>query len=50
MSSENRIHSREAAFHDAWASSTLLEDIRVRECFEAPTSIENRFILSRMNP
>ena len=50
MSSENKIHSREVAFHDAWAGSTLLEDIQVRECFEAPTSIENRFILSRIGP
>lgn len=39
---------REVAFHDAWASSTKLEDVLVHECFEAPTALENRFILSRM--
>ncbi|HKF52526.1 MAG TPA: class I SAM-dependent methyltransferase [Candidatus Acidoferrales bacterium] len=39
---------REAEFHDAWASSTKIDDILVRECFEAPTALENRFILSRM--
>ena len=44
------IHSREAAFHDAWACNTPLEDVLVRECFEAPTAVENQFILSRMGP
>lgn len=39
---------REAVFHDAWASNTNLDDILVRECFEAPTALENRFILSRI--
>ena len=39
---------REAEFHDAWASSTDIDDVLVRECFEAPTAIENQFILSRM--
>ena len=42
------LHEREAAFHDAWASSTELAEVRVRECFEAPTALENKFILSRM--
>src|SRR5579862_2218432 len=42
------LHDREAVFHDAWASSTKLEDVLVRECFEAPTALENRFILDRM--
>lgn len=41
-------HSREAVFHDAWASGTAIEDVQVRECFEARTAPENRFILSRM--
>jgi SAM-dependent methyltransferase len=40
--------NREAAFHDAWAKSTPLEDVLVRECFEAPTALENRFILERI--
>ncbi len=48
MTSETIPHQREAAFHDAWASSTKLEDVLVRECFEAPTALENQFILSRM--
>ena len=43
-------HDREAAFHDAWADGTPLEKVRVRECFEAPTALENRFILHRMGP
>jgi SAM-dependent methyltransferase len=42
------IHQREADFHDDWASHTPLEDVQVRECFEAPTAMENRFILARM--
>ncbi len=46
--SESDLHSREAAFHDAWASDTELSDILVRECFEAPTAMENQFILRRM--
>ena len=41
---------REAAFHDEWANSTRLEDVLVRESFEAPTALENQFILSKMGP
>jgi 2-polyprenyl-3-methyl-5-hydroxy-6-metoxy-1,4-benzoquinol methylase len=47
MTPEAIAHQRETAFHDEWAASTPLEEIRVRECFEAPTAIENRFILNR---
>lgn len=39
---------REATFHDGWASSIRLEDVLVRECFEAPTTMENQFILRQM--
>jgi len=39
---------REAHFHDAWARSTALDEVLVRECFEAPTALENQFILSRI--
>jgi ubiquinone/menaquinone biosynthesis C-methylase UbiE len=46
--SDSALHDREAHFHDAWASSSKLEDILVRECFEAPTALENQFILSKM--
>jgi SAM-dependent methyltransferase len=42
------LHDREAAFHDAWASDTELSEILVRESFEAPTAMENQFILQRM--
>jgi ubiquinone/menaquinone biosynthesis C-methylase UbiE len=48
MASDTITHQREAAFHDAWAGSTPIDDVLVRECFEAPTALENRFILSRM--
>jgi 2-polyprenyl-3-methyl-5-hydroxy-6-metoxy-1,4-benzoquinol methylase len=47
MRSEAIAHQREAAFHDEWAGSTPLEEIRVRESFEAPTALENQFILTR---
>jgi SAM-dependent methyltransferase len=46
--SDTITHQREAAFHDAWAGSTPIDDVLVRQCFEAPTAMENRFILSRM--
>jgi ubiquinone/menaquinone biosynthesis C-methylase UbiE len=48
MASDTITHQREAAFHDAWAGSTPVDDVLVRECFQAPTALENRFILSRM--
>jgi ubiquinone/menaquinone biosynthesis C-methylase UbiE len=48
MASDTITHQREAAFHDAWASRTPLDDVLVRESFEAPAALENRFILSRM--
>jgi SAM-dependent methyltransferase len=48
MSTEALLHQREAAFHDTWASSTRIEDVLVRECFEAPTALENQFILKLM--
>ena len=48
MASDTITHQREAAFHDAWAGNTPIDDVLVRECFEAPTALENRFILSRI--
>jgi SAM-dependent methyltransferase len=48
LPADTELHEREAAFHDAWASSTNLEDILVKECFEAPTALENQFILRKM--
>jgi len=50
MQDDSTIHSREAEFHDEWASSTPASEVRVRECFEAPTAVENRFILEQMGP
>jgi SAM-dependent methyltransferase len=50
MRSDTVVHNREAVFHDLWADSTRLDEVLVRECFEAPTSMENRFILKRMGP
>ena len=41
-------HERESVFHDQWAASVDLKSIPVRETFEAPTALENRFILGRM--
>lgn len=46
--SRTALHERETEFHNAWAASTNLDDVHVRECFEAPTAMENRFILERM--
>ena len=42
------IHDVEAKFHDQWARGVNLAEIRVHEAFEAPTAVENRFILERM--
>src|SRR5438874_891802 len=41
-------HERESVFHDEWAASVDLKTLPVREAFEAPTALENRFILRRM--
>jgi len=48
MATDAITQQREADFHDQWASSTRIEDVLVRECFEAPTAVENQFILRRM--
>ena len=47
---ESATHSREASFHDAWAASTDLSDVRVIEAFEGPTALENKFILAKIGP
>ncbi len=47
---QRSLHLREAQFHDTWADGTPLDQIRVRECFESPTAVENRFILELMGP
>ncbi len=43
-------HRSEAAFHDDWARGTRIEEICVREAFEAPTAMENRLILKKIGP
>lgn len=48
MAPDTSTHQREIAFHDAWARGTPLDDVQVRQSFEAPTALENRFILSNM--
>jgi 2-polyprenyl-3-methyl-5-hydroxy-6-metoxy-1,4-benzoquinol methylase len=48
MVTDTITHEREAAFHDAWAESTSLDTVLVRESFEAPTAFENSFILGLM--
>ena len=48
MTPGTTLHEREAAFHDAWASDTQMDEVLVRECFQAPTALENQFILSLM--
>ena len=50
MATETLAQQREAAFHDAWAGDTRIEDVLVHECFEAPTALENQFILRLMGP
>src|SRR5579862_8768860 len=46
--SSNNTAQRETEFHDAWANETSIENVLVRQCFEAPTAMENQFILSQM--
>ena len=48
MTTSQKLHDKESAFHDRWAESVRVEDTPVREAFEAPVAMENRFILSRM--
>src|ERR1035438_6621178 len=50
MSEDNSIHQRETEFHDSWARSTDLRSVGVREAFEAPTAMENQFILKQIGP
>ncbi|RJX20466.1 MAG: class I SAM-dependent methyltransferase [Desulforudis sp.] len=42
------IYSKEADFHDRWADSVLLDDVKIIESFESPTMPENSFILSKL--
>ena len=47
---DSGLHDREIAFHDTWARSTDLDSRAVKACFEAPTAMENEFILKQMGP
>lgn len=48
MKTDTSILEAEAQFHDEWADKVRLEDVDVREAFEALTAPENRFILAQM--
>ncbi len=50
MTDAQSIHAAEVHFHDEWALSTDLTKVAVREAFESPTALENRFILKQMGP
>lgn len=45
-----QVHAKEARFHDTWASETELESLDVRAVFEAPTAMENEFVLQLLGP
>src|SRR4051812_39180681 len=47
---ESAIHDTETQFHDEWALDTDLATVAVREAFESPTAVENKFILREMGP
>lgn len=42
------LHENETKFHDDWALSESLDSVQVLLAFEAPTAMENRFILQQM--
>jgi SAM-dependent methyltransferase len=51
MSSDRAsVHSRESDFHDSWASSVDLQSVDVCAAFQAPTALENRFIMQLLDP
>ncbi len=41
---------REREFHDEWAKTIQIEDLKVKETFEAKTAIENHYILEKLGP
>lgn len=50
MITRKTLHNKERNFHDEWASSTELNEIRVNDFFETPTAMENQFILKQIGP
>ena len=45
---EEIILQKEEKFHDEWAESIVIEDVKVDEFFEACTAPENRIIMKSM--
>ncbi|MEM4336809.1 MAG: class I SAM-dependent methyltransferase [Candidatus Woesearchaeota archaeon] len=45
---KEKLIKKEEIFHDAWATSIKLSDIKVNEFFEASTAPENRFIIKKL--
>jgi len=50
LANSQRIHAKEARFHDTWASQTDLASLDVRSLFEAPTAMENQFVIRLLGP
>lgn len=48
MKKLNKRQLSEQKFHDKWALTVKKEDIFYNEAFEAPSALENQFILSKM--
>jgi SAM-dependent methyltransferase len=44
------IHEKESRFHDEWALATDIGAVDVHAAFEAPTAMENQYILSLLGP
>ena len=44
----NKLHTKEKAFHDGWANSVDLETIKINEFFESPVAVENNFIMNQI--
>ena len=41
---------REREFHNQWANNIELDELMVKESFESPTAIENRYALQQFGP
>jgi 2-polyprenyl-3-methyl-5-hydroxy-6-metoxy-1,4-benzoquinol methylase len=50
VSDPGQLHQRETDFHDRWADDTDLDSIALFEAFEAPTAVENQYILGLIGP
>lgn len=46
--SETERQKTEEAFHDEWAKSMDLDEILVKESFEAPTALENQYVVEQL--